>query len=165
MWFVLVCGGALERGGMPAAGLIGPCPRELDAAVAVFMYACNEFRDRVALAEEHLPTAASADGRQLSAAILAGQARALCPKHREPVVDLERCHASTNHHSRASGPAGRRLRRELALLRGLFEAAVVAIVVVDPAGEIVLVNAAAQALFGYRRELVGARGDVELLLP
>ncbi|MGA2926541.1 MAG: PAS domain S-box protein, partial [Solirubrobacteraceae bacterium] len=56
------------------------------------------------------------------------------------------------------------MRRELALLRGLFEAAVLAIVVVDGAGEIVLVNAAAQALFGYRRdELVGEQ--VEILLP
>jgi len=50
----------------------------LDAAVAIYRCACSELADRVALAEEHLPTAAaSADGQRLSAAVLARHARAL----------------------------------------------------------------------------------------
>jgi hypothetical protein len=49
----------------------------LDAAVAICSYVCSELADRVAVAEEHLPTAASADGPRLSSAILAGHARAL----------------------------------------------------------------------------------------
>ena len=53
---------------------------------------------------------------------------------------------------------------QASILRGLLEAAVLAIVVVDERGEIVLVNAAAEALFGYGRgELVGER--VEILVP
>ncbi len=50
------------------------------------------------------------------------------------------------------------------LQRGLSQAAVLAVVVVDQAGEIVLVNAATEVLFGYRREeLVGE--PVEILAP
>ena len=50
------------------------------------------------------------------------------------------------------------------LLRGLLESAVHAIVVVDESGRMVLVNPAAEALFGYRREeLVGE--PVEMLVP
>ncbi len=61
-------------------------------------------------------------------------------------------------------PADRRIQTELGVLRGLFEAAVLALVVVDRGGVIVLVNAAAQALFGYRREeLLGER--LEILVP
>ncbi|MGA2926731.1 MAG: PAS domain S-box protein, partial [Solirubrobacteraceae bacterium] len=56
------------------------------------------------------------------------------------------------------------LRRELALFRGLVESAVHAIVVVAQSGEIVLVNAAAEALSGYRREELVGQG-VELLVP
>jgi hypothetical protein len=44
----------------------------LDAAVAICSYVCSELADRVAVAEEHLPAAASADGPRL-----AGHARAL----------------------------------------------------------------------------------------
>ena len=49
----------------------------LDAAVAIYQRACSELADRVALAEEHLPTTGSPDGLRLSAAVLAGHARAL----------------------------------------------------------------------------------------
>jgi PAS domain S-box-containing protein len=55
------------------------------------------------------------------------------------------------------------LHNELQLLRGLLQTATRAIVVVDQSGVIALVNAAAEALFGYlREELVGER--VEILL-
>ena len=49
----------------------------LDAAVAIYRCACSELADRVALAEEHLPTIPSADGQRLSAAVLAQHARVL----------------------------------------------------------------------------------------
>ena len=53
---------------------------------------------------------------------------------------------------------------QASVLRGLLEAAVHAIVVVDERGEIVLVNPAAEALFGYGRgELIGE--SVEMLVP
>ncbi len=50
------------------------------------------------------------------------------------------------------------------LFRGLWETAPDAMVIVDEAGEIVLVNSHTERLFGYRRgELVGRR--VEMLMP
>ena len=53
---------------------------------------------------------------------------------------------------------------QASVLRGLLEAAVHAIVVVDERGEIVLVNPAAEALFAYDRgELIGE--SVEILVP
>ena len=53
---------------------------------------------------------------------------------------------------------------QASILRGLLEAAVHAIVVVDERGEIVLVNPAAEALFAYdREELIGE--TVEILVP
>ena len=53
---------------------------------------------------------------------------------------------------------------QASILRGLLEAAVHAIVVVDERGEIVLVNPAAEALFAYDRgELIGE--PVEMLVP
>ena len=53
---------------------------------------------------------------------------------------------------------------QASILRGLLEAAVHAIVVVDERGEIVLVNPAAEALFAYdREELIGE--SVEMLVP
>ncbi len=55
-------------------------------------------------------------------------------------------------------------REQASILRGLLEAAVHAIVVVDDRGQIVLVNPAAEALFEYRRgELIGE--SVEMLVP
>jgi len=51
--------------------------KTLDAAVGIYQCACSELADRVALAEEHLPTLPSADGQRLSAVILARHARAL----------------------------------------------------------------------------------------
>ena len=51
--------------------------RTLDAAVATTGCACSELADRVALAEEHLPTLPPADGQRLSATLLAQHARTL----------------------------------------------------------------------------------------
>ena len=47
----------------------------LDAAVAIYGLACSQLADRVAVGEEHLPTAPSA--QRLSAVILVEHARAL----------------------------------------------------------------------------------------
>jgi len=48
--------------------------------------------------------------------------------------------------------------------RALLEAAADAMVVIDPDGRIVLVNAETEKIFGYRREeLLGQ--DIEMLLP
>src|SRR5262245_58989925 len=56
------------------------------------------------------------------------------------------------------------LQAELRALRALLESASQGIVVVDPRGDIVLVNARLEAMFGYRREeLLGQK--LEILVP
>ncbi|MGA2929141.1 MAG: hypothetical protein ABSG43_24750 [Solirubrobacteraceae bacterium] len=60
-----------------AVGWIAALGDTLDAAVAVYAQACGGLADRLALAEQHLPTAASADGRRFSAALIACHARAV----------------------------------------------------------------------------------------
>ena len=70
--------------------------------------------------------------------------------HAQDMTDHKRCE--------------RQLRNDLQLLRGLLQESVHAVLIVDQSGEIVLVNAAAEAMFGYRRqELVGE--PVEILMP
>lgn len=55
-------------------------------------------------------------------------------------------------------------RREERLFRGLLEAAPDAMVIVDESGEIILVNAQVEEIFGYgREEIIGQR--VEMLVP
>ncbi|MGO9789504.1 MAG: PAS domain S-box protein, partial [Solirubrobacteraceae bacterium] len=76
-----------------------------------------------------------------------------------PLGFLSHAQDTTDHkrHERA-------LHEELALLRSLLMEAVHAVVIVDQSGEIVLVNIAAEAMFGYRQEeLVGEQ--VEILVP
>ncbi|MFJ4813065.1 PAS domain S-box protein [Streptomyces longwoodensis] len=71
----------------------------------------------------------------------------------------ERARCTCGAPSRASGPDGAEER-----FRGLLEAAPDAMVIVDGAGAIKLVNAQTEALFGYRREELLDR-PVELLMP
>jgi PAS domain S-box-containing protein len=56
------------------------------------------------------------------------------------------------------------LRRNEELFRGLLESSPDAIVIADLEGELVLVNACAEELFGYRREELVGR-NVDILLP
>ena len=65
---------------------------------------------------------------------------------------------------RAVGQEGLHKRPPLALFRDLVESAPEGLVVVDPSGTIVLVNAEAEHLFGYERdELLGQ--SVDVLVP